>query len=101
MQESGNTNIRFVVGFVLVAVPLLTIAAYAGAVVARKPAEKQKIEVSELSPGESDDMVTATVSPKAHNSCPAGKIDLRQRTSKFDFSMAFGSSQSFAAEPAP
>jgi hypothetical protein len=87
-----------VVGFIAVLVPLLSIAAYAGSVIARPPAAVKKMVVDKK---HADAMTTGTIVPKKEMSCSASKLDIRQRSSKFDFSFALGASSSPAEEPAP
>jgi hypothetical protein len=98
VQETGNSSFKMVFGFIAVAVPLLSIAAYAGSVIARPPAVAKKIVSGKKKP---DEITTGSVAPKQETSCSANKIDIRQRSSKFDFSFALGSSLSPADEPAP
>jgi hypothetical protein len=101
VQDNSVSGFKLAFGFIAVAVPLLSIAAYGGAVVARKPVVEKKIASVEKTEGQADEMVTASIKPKPESSCKAGKLDIRQRSSKFDFSMAFGGSQSSVGEPAP
>jgi hypothetical protein len=89
------------VGFVAIAVPLLSMAAYGGAIVARKPVAEKHVVIADQTTAQADEMVTASFTPKPESSCKAGKLDITQRSSKFDFSLAFASSQGAAYEPAP
>jgi hypothetical protein len=101
VQDNGISSFKMAFGFIAIAVPLLSIAAYGGAVVAKKPVIEKKIAVVEQTAGQADEMVTASFTPKPESSCKAGKLDIGQRSSKFDFSMAFAGTQSLAEEPAP
>jgi hypothetical protein len=98
VQASNNSSFKVVVGFIAVLVPLLSIAAYAGSVIARPPAAVKKQAVDKR---HADAMTTGTVAPKKEMSCTATKVDIRQHSSKFDFSFALGASSSPAEEPVP
>ena len=82
---------------VLVA-PLFSISASASSLLAKPPYETTKIIVADET---TDALTTGSVPPKTGEICSAGKVDIRQRSSKFDFSFALGASIGPAEEPAP
>ncbi len=98
MNTTSNSSFKVVCGFIAVGIPLLSIAAYAGSVIARPPAIAKKIAMNSKA---LDKLITSSVSPKPETACTAGKIDIRQRSSKFDFSFALGASLGPAEEPVP
>ena len=98
VNATSNSSFKVVCGFIVIGIPLLSIAAYAGSVMARPPAIAKKLA---LNSKVADKLTTGSVSPKPEMACTAGKIDIRQRSSKFDFSFALGASMGPAEEPVP
>ena len=78
--------------------PLFSINASATSLIAKPPIETTKTITGDEA---SDALTTGSVPPKTGETCSAGKVDIRQRSSKFDFSFALGASIGPAEEPAP
>jgi hypothetical protein len=67
VQETGSSGLKMALGFIAVAVPLLSIAAYAGSVIARPPTAVKKLAVDKTPV---DAMTTGSVAAKKKK-CPA------------------------------